>query len=535
VENEPERATPDGTPLDDERWVTDWQPEREPWSPRYRPRLRRLDLIVLVAIVIASAGVHFSRLGQPGTLLSAREKQCKEMPPMEGAPCHELIPLDEVHYVPDARDVLRFGTDSDTRIENNSQYVVHPPVGKWFIAAGIWLFGDVPYGWRFFGALLGSVSTVVIYLLARRLWASPWWAAMAALLLSVEGMWFVQSRVAMLDIYAAFFTLVGVWLLLEDRDRTALDHAGMRWWRIGAIAAFGVALATKWSILPLVAMALGMALVWDWIRIGRGRRRFVPEIGAFALSALLIPVAIYLVTYTPWFLDTHRYSPPRCVDQGTVAGKWLCYQREMVSFHRDLKKYEAEDGIEPAHPYFGEAWSWPWIGRPVAHAFDSQGEGEAERLREVLGLPNPMIWWLAFVIGIPLLVWWGMRGGDPVASLLLGMILAGWVPYLVADLIDRPVFLFYATPIVPFLVLAVVHLFVRLVARAPRAAWMAAVYAAMAVSSFAYFYPVLAAFPIPRDGASGWAGRMWFTESARLVGRLADCTAAAKVKIFCWI
>jgi len=524
--------------------MTDWQPEREPWSPRYRPGLRRLDLLVLLAIMTVSTAAHFARLGQPGEMLAADAKQCKEMPPLEGANCYKLIPLDEVHYVPDARDVLRFGTDSDTRITNNSQYVVHPPVGKWFIAAGIWLFGDTPYGWRFFGALLGSVSTIVIYLLARRLWASPWWAAMAALLLSVEGLWFVQSRIAMLDIYAAFFTLVGVWLLLEDRDRTVLDHAGMRWWRIGAIAAFGVALATKWSVLPLVAMALGMALAWDWVRVTRGRRRFVPEVGAFMLSALLIPVGIYLVTYTPWFLDTHRYVPPRCVDDedpqtsfdGTVGGEWFCYQREMVSFHRNLEKYETEDGtIEAAHPYFGEAWSWPWIGRPVAHAFDTRREGETERLHEVLGLPNPVIWWPAFVIGIPLLVWWGLRGGDTVSSMLLGLILAGWVPYLLADLIDRPVFMFYATPIVPFLVLAVVHLFVRLVTRAPGAAWMAAAYAAIAVTSFAYFYPVIAAYPLPREGLTGWAGRMWYTESARLLGRFADCTAAAKVKIFCWI
>jgi len=39
--------------------------------------------------------------------------------------------------------------------ENNPGrlYIVHPPLGKWCIAAGIRLFGDNSVGWRFPGAV----------------------------------------------------------------------------------------------------------------------------------------------------------------------------------------------------------------------------------------------------------------------------------------------------------------------------------------------------------------------------------------------
>src|ERR1051326_4304557 len=50
---------------------------------------------------------------------------------------------DEPYYVPAARALLS-GTPSNLNPEA-------PPMGKLMIAAGIRLFGDTPFGWRFFG------------------------------------------------------------------------------------------------------------------------------------------------------------------------------------------------------------------------------------------------------------------------------------------------------------------------------------------------------------------------------------------------
>ncbi|MFA5889913.1 MAG: phospholipid carrier-dependent glycosyltransferase [Actinomycetota bacterium] len=510
-------------------------PERPHWEPPVRTPLRGRDRAVLILILIASAVAHFARLSVPGAPLPADNEECEKRPPL-GAQCYALIPLDEVHYVPDARDVVRFGTDSDTRVptSDDGAFVVHPPVGKWFMAAGIKIFGDRPFGWRFAGALLGTLSSLIIYAIARRLWDSPWWSALAAAFLAIDGLWLAQSRIAMLDIYAAFFVLLGTWLLLEDRDRASPDHHRYRWWRVGAATSFGFALATKWSVLPFIAMAGLFSLGWELGKMRMAeRRRLLARAGKFAGVFGVLPLLLYFATYTPWLLDSHRYSPPRCVEvKGTVA-KWGCYQAEIFDFHRNLAKYEESTDqptpspkMKPAHPYFGNGYSWPWIGRPVAHFYESSGSGRDQRASEVLGLPNPVIWWSAFFLGLPLLVWWTLWRRDRVAPLLLAMFAAGWLPYVAADLVDRPVFLFYATPLVPFVVLTAVHTCRRLAARFPVTRYVVFLYVAFALAAFAYFYPVVAGIPISYDGVWGWHGRMWFTS---------DCSVVDRVKYFCWI
>ncbi|MFN2615017.1 MAG: hypothetical protein ABR552_09430 [Actinomycetota bacterium] len=110
------------------------------------PKLRRLDVVVLLFVMLLVALVHFARLANPDRVLPASDDQCKKYARLSSA-CHEQIPLDEYHYLPDARDVLRFGSESDTRVDpDDGAYVVHPPVGKWFIAAGIKIFGDSGFG-----------------------------------------------------------------------------------------------------------------------------------------------------------------------------------------------------------------------------------------------------------------------------------------------------------------------------------------------------------------------------------------------------
>ncbi|HEX9775132.1 MAG TPA: glycosyltransferase family 39 protein [Actinomycetota bacterium] len=523
------------------------------------PRGSRKDLIVVLVLIAVSASVHFARLGDPGALLPSDDQQCVDYPPRPRAACYELIPLDEIHYVPDARDVLTYGTESDKRVEDDGgksgAFVVHPPVGKWFIAAGIRLFGDRPFGWRFFGALFATLSTLLMYLIGLRLWHSTWWAALAALLLTVEGLWFVQSRVAMLDIYAAVFLLAAFWLLLEDRAHRGTGAAtpGVR--RVLAATMLGLGLASKWTIAPLVLACVTFALVNELGRMRRAQRsRWAARAASFGLVFVLVPLAVYAATFLPWLLNDNRYLPPKCRGEQIVLDlkkeftvganpvtQLACYHGEMIGFHQNLKKYDVEkpdeesgrDGptvVRPGHPYFGEAWSWPWIGRPVVHHYETLNDDtDAERNSEVIGIPNPAIWLAGFAIAFPVL-WWGtLRLTNRLSPLLLAFFVVGWGTWLYGDLVGRPVFLFYALPMVPFLVLGVVHAFNRLVRLWSGARWIAIAYAVVAVGMFAYFYPVLAAHPLADDGVFGWRAHIWYS------GALSDCSAAARIKYFCWI
>jgi dolichyl-phosphate-mannose-protein mannosyltransferase len=507
----------------------------EAWGPPARVRLRPVDLLVLAAILLAAGVTYFARLSEPGPLLKAgtdAAKQCIDYPPLPGAKCYQMIPLDEVHYVPDARDVVRFGTESDARIAgSDGAYVVHPPVAKWFIAAGIRMFGDRPFGWRFFGAIFGLFGILLIYLIALRLWRAPWWAALAAFLLACDGMWFVQSRVAMLDVYVAVFFLAGVWLLLKDRDRAIGEG---RAWRVLGGVALGLSLASKMEIVWMFIVLVFLAFWWDRERDANegAARHAISRLASAGAALILVPATVYVLTFTPWFLDSSRYSPPLCVGKHKVPivqidgrfGNWFCYQHEVLNFHRDLQKY---DKGKPAHPYFGNGYSWPWLGRPVAHYYEATNAGKPnERRMEVLGLPNPLVWWPAFFLGFPLLFWWTIRRKDEIAPFIFAMFLAGFAPNALFDTVRRPVFLFYATPLVPFVCLAVVHLWARASARWGIARTLAAAHAVVALLAFAYFYPVLSGWPLSAGGFFGWQGRMWLN---------GDCGVADKIRLFCWI
>ena len=490
-----------------------------------------------------------------------------------GAP-HSIIPLDETYYAPNSFGYLCHGTDMTfaanaphTCAGLEPAFAVHPPVGKLLTAIGIKIFGYRPFGWRFMPALIGTLIVLVVYLIARRLWPEKRWpAVVAATLTTVDGLLFVQSRMAMLDIFLAFFILLGVLLLLQDRAR-ARDWTGPRWWRLGAGVSFGLAVASKWAAIPMLPVVAAVALAWEAIRIrdvrpkvwvapregvetsegeqppadpgGFLRRTFVTQrntsltfqcialIGTFAI----LPVAVYVASYTPWLMSSERYIPPRCVlaEETWTPAYWLCYQKEIYDYHRNLQAFN--DKGEPIHPYMSRPWSWPWISRPASH-FNARycaGTHTPEPCaagvdvidEEIVGLPNPVVWWSGFFIALPFCIFWMIWRRDEVAALLVVLFAPLVIPWFVYS---RPLFLFYMTPATAFLGLMVVHAMVRW-----RWRWLAAGFVVLALGAFAFFYPVLAAYPLPLDGTFGWENRMWFGHNIK-----GDCLTA-KVKLLCWI
>src|SRR3954471_5462554 len=85
--------------------------------------------------------------------------------------------------------------------------VVHPEVGKYLIAIGEWAFGLNPFGYRMASAVFGSLAILLMCRIARRLTRSTPLGCIAGLLLSLDGIEFVLSRTAILDIFLMFFVL----------------------------------------------------------------------------------------------------------------------------------------------------------------------------------------------------------------------------------------------------------------------------------------------------------------------------------------
>jgi dolichyl-phosphate-mannose-protein mannosyltransferase len=380
------------------------------------------------------------------------------------------IIFDETYYVNDARSFLATGGVEDS-------FAVHPPVGKWLIAVSIKLAGDTARGWRLAGALAGMGMVLLTYLLSLRLLRWRWQAAVAAFLLTVDGLFLVQARTSMLDIFLAMFVLLGAWLLvrdLQDLDRRSGETTlaklrtrglGNRWL---AGVAFGLAIATKWSGLLALAATIILVVAFE---ILAHRRTAARGIGARRLAwvvvgpLLLAPLATYVVSYGPW-LGAYEFTtegnedcPDAAEDPsiscdvgvgGRLQGLWREHG-DIYRFHRDL---------ESTHSYRSEPYTWPVLGRPIAYYYETCKQAPAPdadpcevplgTAAEVLAIGNPALWW-SFLLFAPLLTG-AMGRRDPSAWVLGGFYGALFLPWLV---VARPAFLFYMVPAIAFMAITV--------------------------------------------------------------------------------
>jgi dolichyl-phosphate-mannose-protein mannosyltransferase len=429
------------------------------------------------------------------------------------------IYFDETYYTDDAHDLLRYGVERT--------FNVHPPVGKWLIAGSIGVFGFNPLGWRAAPALAGTLTVLFVYLAGLRLFRRRGIAALAALLLALDGLAFTMSRIAMLDAFLGLFVTAGFWLLLVDRDRqwAGAPPAGaeppadpvlpprprLHRWLAGL--AFGLALATKWSALLAIGAAGLVLLVSEamWRRRWTGRWWHDPAgaVASIALPLLLVPAAVYVLSYAGWFanLEDSRLGDRLCPEGACalsvpdMAREWWGEQQAINRFHQNL---QAE------HPYRSTADRWPALHRPVAYYYEScdaeradQGACHVEmgNVAEIIGMGNPAIWWLALPAYL-LLAWWAARELDWTAAVVLAFALGQYVPWLVTS---RPLFFFYMTPVVPFMCLALAHATARL-ARRPDLAWLPAFVAVLAAAAFVFWYPLLAGTEISQEA---WELRIW--------------------------
>ena len=75
-----------------------------------------------------------------------------------------------------------------------------------------------PFGWRVASAVVGSLMVMVMIRLARRVTRSTLLGLVAGLLMCFDGLQLVLSRLALLDIFVAFFVLCAVSCMVADRD-----------------------------------------------------------------------------------------------------------------------------------------------------------------------------------------------------------------------------------------------------------------------------------------------------------------------------
>ncbi|MBO2447025.1 phospholipid carrier-dependent glycosyltransferase [Actinomadura barringtoniae] len=498
------------------------------------------------------------------------------------------VVFDETYYAKDAYSLLTFGyehvtlhdaknhdlanpriLDGRTDIwQDGPSFIAHPPGGKWMIAAGEWLFGLDPFGWRFMAALFGTLSVLILARIGKRMTGSTLLGCAAGLLLALDGLHFVASRTAILDIFVMFWVLAAFGCLLVDRDTvrarrlasaddapvptqtadsaafgyataygdaTAVEGAAtsaeraegpgwwgrvrwgrVRWWRLAAAVCLGLACSVKWSGIYYVIAFGAMTLLWDVgsRRMAGGRRPWLGML-RYDLPGVLfggvLAIGAYLATWSGWFATSGGWDRHWADGRGGTFSFVPGPLRSLWHYHAEILHFHTH--LHDKHRYQSWPWDWPVLRRPVAFYYvEPRGCGASRCSQEVLALGTPAIWWASLGALVFLLGYWLVRRDWRAGAIVLGY-LAGWVPWFYYAFGDRTMFAFYATPMIPFMCLAIVLTLGLALGPAGQTtrrtvgAVLSGAFLLIVIINFGYLYPILTAEVIPfRD----WQDRIWF-------------------------
>lgn len=375
--------------------------------------------IGIAAVFLVSLCLRFWRLGQFNTLV-----------------------FDEVYYATFANNYL-----TRTRFFN-----AHPPLSQYIIAIALWIGSHIPIGqdtvnsltgslrstwsYRWLSALTGSFIPLVVAGIAYQLSHRRSYALLAAIFAATDGLFLVESRYALNNIYLVILGLLGQWFFL-----LALEGYGKhrRFWFTLAGISFGASAAIKWNGLWFL---LGAYLVWiiAWgLRLVQSllssvlNRHHIAEIRFLQpLGQITNPSAPYL-PISPYSNTFRDYNPLKNLTQLNLLSilfylgiipvlvysiSWIPHlqlnptpgfwemQWEILTYHQRI-------GDGPAvHPYCSRWYTWPLMLRPVAYFYKAVQNStdpvpivgpplpvdSARVIYDVHAMGNPVLWWFSTAV-----------------------------------------------------------------------------------------------------------------------------------------
>lgn len=400
----------------------------------------------------------------------------------------ELV-FDETFYVKDGWSLWNLGYSSqwpdsandgfaqgvvNTFTETGS-YVVHPPLGKWLIGAGMALFGpENSTSWRVATALAGILAVLLIFFIAKRLFDSTLLGGIAGGLMAIEGNAIVMSRVALLDNFVMIFALLGFGAILLDREWTHrrltewmattknTDWGPALWWRpwlFAAGLAFGLTSSVKWSGFYFLAVFGVYSVLSDILARRRAGVTFYVS-GTLARQApvsflLTVPVAAVtlLASWASWFATSGGYGRQWATVPGNEATGFFAWVPLSVQsfWHYQVSIYQYHVGEMRPHSYQANPLTWLFMIRPTSMYYDSApGCGADACGASITGIANPLIWWAA-TAALFYLVYRVIRFREWRAGLILTGMAAGYLPWLLYP--TRTVFQFYSIAFEPYMIL----------------------------------------------------------------------------------
>jgi dolichyl-phosphate-mannose-protein mannosyltransferase len=441
------------------------------------------------------------------------------------------IIFDEAHYIHWSREIARGNllTD-DARVPQSPVNYEHPPLAKHLMAASlrflhagqldltweqyekgcataephcpdgrVWEGCSQPrpacrpeaLAWRLPGLLAGASAVPAVYLLGLRLFNSLPGGLFAAALLLLDNLWYLQSRMAMLDIFAAAFAVWGFALVL-GRGRLAPFVAAL---------VFGAALASKYTaffLLPVFLLA----------QYARSPARS-PVARAFTAIGLglLLPVAAFAASYLPYAV--HWFA---------AGGLPLVVQRFL---YVQVAALGWDFGGTFEHSSASPPWAWIPHLNPTFYywpGYDQFTRDQILRPPFMYAVGNPALWWPATIalvlVPAALLAWWVRRRLrfflrsdvlralprlrfhlSPAGSLAVAALLF-WASFLPWFLLRRTTFNYYATFNVPYFALFAAGLLHLAWRSGPRGRVAATAYLAFVGAWFTAWWPIVSGAPV---------------------------------------
>ncbi|WP_107666775.1 phospholipid carrier-dependent glycosyltransferase [Cyanothece sp. BG0011] len=318
---------------------------------------------IILILFLLSLGLRFWSLGQFNTLV-----------------------FDEIYYAKFANNYL-----TQTPFFNS-----HPPLTEYLIALGIWLgswfpvspeiMNDLTGSWRstisyrWLNALTGSFFPLILGAIAYQLTRRFSYTIVVIFIASLDGLFLVESRYALNNIYLVTFGLLGHLLFL-----LFVNHQRKIYLTLSGIF-LGASAAIKWNGLGFL---LGIYLIIFIVYLSpRLNHLFNPKnLGVFEkikliqpslliFNLLVIPIFTYSILWLPYLLLNPEYS-------------WWEIHQKIWSFHQSIG--DSSD----VHPYCSKWYSWLIMARPIAYFYETQNTPSGTIVYDVHAMGNPILWWLA--------------------------------------------------------------------------------------------------------------------------------------------
>ncbi|MDZ8227308.1 MULTISPECIES: dolichyl-phosphate-mannose--protein mannosyltransferase [unclassified Nostoc] len=366
-------------------------------------------------------------------------------------------------------DEVYFAKFGNNYLTHTPFFNAHPPLSQYMIGIGIWIGSHIPFWhdtvngltgslrspwtYRWFNALTGSFIPLVVAAIAYQLSYRRSFALLAGFFTACDGIFLVESRYALSNIYIVIFGLLGHWFLL-----LALDNQNRRrsFWLVFAGIAFGASVGTKWNGLWFLS---GAYIIWivAWIidliysflnsklfftssslkDAGDRESRGSGEAGEVGVSTYspsspssqtplqnltqlnifqmlfylgIIPALIYSLIWIPHLQLDKTYG-------------FIAVHQQILKFHLHL------GGNSPnVHPYCAAWYKWPLMTRPMAYYYQTAEStteplpvmgpplpaGAGQVIYDVHAMGNPFLWWfgvaaMLFLVGMlvsqPVIFW----------------------------------------------------------------------------------------------------------------------------------